>query len=121
MLCCSSKEKEAARQVYISMYPNLPIFSYTYIVENYYPSRYLRGFFGIFTEFWLVHKDFLPDVFEHQELYNLIDTKWKEYCKFIDTTTIDYRLQLIVHGDENSREYEETINYFWKKQTSQNN
>lgn len=120
MLCCSSKEKEAVRHVYIGMYPKLPVFSYKYIIEKYHPSPYLRGFFGVFSEFWLAHKDFLPDVFEIQTLYDLIDNKWKEYYKFMGIDSLDYRLQLITGEDNhiNDQKYELSINNFWQEQTS---
>lgn len=103
----------------MSIYPDLPIFSYKYIVESYHPSRHLKGFLSVFSEFWSAHKDFLPDVFEIHTLYELIDTKWIEYCEFIDTNSIEYRFQLIAHGDENSSKYEEAIESFWRKQTGQ--
>ena len=119
MLCCSSKEKEAVRYVYIDMYPHLPALSYKYIVEKYHPSPYLKGFFGVLSEFWSAHKDFLPDVFELQTLYDLIDNKWKEYYKFMGIDSLDYRFQLITGEDNhiNDQKYELSINTFWQEQT----
>lgn len=114
MLCCSSKEKEAVRHVYIDMYPELPAFSYKYIVEKYHPSPYLKGFFGVLSEFWSAHEDSLPDVFELQTLYDLIDNKWEEFYEFMGIDSLDYRLHIM----DDEHKYKEAVNKFWQEQTS---
>lgn len=119
MTTCLDREKEIVRRVYVDIYPKLPMHSYRYIIEKYHPNPYLNGFFTFFTEFWLIHETFVPDNFDLQTLYNLIDSKWKDYYEFMGIEDLNYRFQFINSDNGEDIRYDEAINRFWSKYRAQ--